>query len=132
MRKSILITVVLSSTLFLTSCATKSQASPIALLEKSWTQSPEEKTSDDIEIYRSSDSRDFPASRYRQILEFEDNDVCNYLVLSPNDGHYMETGNWEFDDKTNSITISNSDSEIIYEFELVELTEDILKLKVKN
>lgn len=131
MRKFILITIVLAS-IILTSCATKSKVRPIALLEKSWTQSSEDKISDDIEIYRPSDSKDFPTSRYRQILEFEDNDVCKYLVLAPNDGHYMETGNWEFDDKTNIIKISNSDSEMIYEFEMMELTQDILKLKVKN
>ena len=44
----------------------------------------------------------------------------------------MEKGKWEFDEKTNSIKVLNSDSEIIYEFEIVGLTDDLLKLKLKK
>ena len=132
MRKLIVISIVLASVILLSSCGKKPASNKVTMLEKSWTQSSEEKTSDEIEIYRPSNYKDFPPSRYRQIFNFKDNNACEYLVLSENDAHFMETGNWEYDDITKTIKISNSDSIMIYEFEIVELTTMILKLKAKN
>ncbi len=132
MRKLIVISIVLASVILLSSCGKKPAANKVSMLEKSWTQSSEEKTTDEIEIYRPSNYKDFPPSRYRQIFNFKDNNVCEYLVLSENDAHFMETGNWEYDDNTKTIKISNSDSIMMYEFEIVELTAMILKLKTKN
>lgn len=113
------------------SCKKNDEVNNVAFLEKSWTQSFEEKTSDEIEIYRPSDFVDFPLSRYRQIFKFDDN-ACHYLVLAENDGHYMAKGSWEYNDKTNIIKIFSSNSQMIYEFEVVEVTEHLLKMKLKN
>ena len=132
MRKLILLIVISSSILAITGCEKNSEIIQISFLEKSWTQSYEEKTSEEIEIYRPSDYKDFPSNWYRQIFNFHDNDVCEYLVLAANDGHYMESGNWAYSEKTNIIKIFNSNSEILYEFEVVELTNDLLKLKARN
>lgn len=132
MRKLILLIVISSSILAITGCEKNNEIIQISFLENSWTQSYEEKTSEEIEIYRPSDYKNFSFSRYRQIFNFHDNDVCEYLVLAANDGHYMESGNWEYSEKTNIIIIFNSNSEILYEFEVVELTNDLLKLKARN
>ena len=131
MSRFILISLVLISALTLITCKESKEGFQTALLEKSWTQSYEEKTADEIEIYRPSQSKEFPMSRYRQIINFQENHQCEYLVLSENDGHYMENGTWEFNDVTNSITIFNSDADIIYEIEILELTNSILKVKDK-
>jgi hypothetical protein len=132
MRKLILLIVISSSILAITGCEKNNEIIQISFLENSWTQSYEEKTSEKIEIYRPSDYKNFSLSRYRQSFNFHDNDVCEYLVLAANDGHYMESGNWEYSEKTNIIKIFNSNSEILYEFEVVELTNDLLKLKARN
>jgi hypothetical protein len=132
MRKLILLIVISSSILAITGCEKNNEIIQISFLENSWTQSYEEKTSEKIEIYRPSDYKNFSLSRYRQSINFHDNDVCEYLVLAANDGHYMESGNWEYSEKTNIIKIFNSNSEILYEFEVVELTNDLLKLKARN
>ena len=132
MSRLILITFLVASVALITSCEKKQKGFQASLLEKSWTQSFEEKTSDDIEIYRPSDYKEFPIARYRQVFSFHDNNVCEYLMLAENDAHYMEKGKWEFDDKPNIIKVLNSDSEIIYEFEIVGLTDELLKLKLKK
>ncbi len=131
MRKLILLTVVFASAMMIASCE-KNDVIQVSSLEKSWTQSYEEKISENIEIYRPSDYKDFSLSRYRQIFNFDDNNVCNYLVLAANDGHYMETGSWEYNDKTNIIKIFSSNFEMLYEFEVVALTDNLLKLKATN
>ena len=98
-------------------------------LKKNWTRSYEEETSNGIQIYRPSEYKEFPPSRYRQVIGFEENNVCRYLVLADNDAHFMEKGKWEYNEKTKIIQIYNSNSEIKYKFEVVEQTNNLLKLK---
>jgi len=105
------------------------EITPEVFLQKSWSRSYEEEISKEIQIYRPSNYKEFPPSRYRQIIDIEPNNTCKYLVLAKNDGHYMENGKWEYDESTKIIKIFNSNSEITYEFEVVELTNDLLKLK---
>lgn len=133
MRKLIHLSVVIISVIVFTHCE-KDDDDVIrkSSLEKSWTQSYEEKTLEEIEIYRPSDYKDFPLSRYRQIFNFYENNVCDYLVLAANDGHYMESGSWEFNNQTNIISIYNSEFEVLYEWEVVELKDKILKMRAKN
>lgn len=132
MSKFILITIVLTSIIVTTSCRESKKEFKAALLEKSWTQSFEEKTSEGIEIYRPSDYIDFPIARFRQILTFHDNNVCEYLVLAENDAHYKEKGRWEYEGETNSIKVLKSNSEMLYEFVIIALTDNLLKLKPNN
>ena len=132
MSRILLITIVVVSFVMAASCGKVQKTYPAALLEKSWTQSYEEKISDNIEVYRPSDSQEFPVSRYRQVFKFDANRQCEYLILSNTDGHYLEKGNWDYDDKANSIKIFNLNSKMLYEFEIVELENDVLKLTEKN
>lgn len=103
-----------------------------SLLEKSWIQSYEEKTSEAIEIFRPSDYKEFPLSRYRQIFHFYENKICDYRVLAANDGHYMASGSWMLNSQKNTITIYNSENKVLYVWEVVELKDTILKMKAKN
>lgn len=118
--------------MMITSCEKDDEDDQIVMLHKTWIESHEEKTSEAIEIYRPGDYKDFPFSWYRQAFNFGDNNQCDYSVLAANDGHYMESGSWEYNDTTNIIQIFNSGSDLIYEFEVVELTHELLKLKAKN
>lgn len=131
MRKLILLTV-LASVMMITGCEKDDEVNQTSFLKKRWIESFEEKTSEEIEIYRSGAYEDFPPTWYRQAFYFDDNDVCRYSVLAPDDGHYMTTGSWKYDEKTNIIKILNSDSEILYEFEVVGVTNNLLKLRAKN
>ena len=63
----------------------------------SWTNSFEEETiNHEIEIFRPSNYKEFPKSRYREGLIFAQDSNCSYLVLAPNDGHYFQNGKWSF------------------------------------
>lgn len=132
MKRFTFITIALASALIITSCEKEDEINQISLLKRSWTQSYEEKSSEDIEIYRPSDYKDFPSGWYRQVFYFDDDNVCEYLVLAADDAHFMATGTWEFNDKTNMIKIFSSNSKLIYEFELLGVTGDLLKMKAKH
>ena len=100
----------------------------IQLIEKSWTSSYEENTTDLSDIYRPSDYKVFPLSRFRQVYIFYDQDSCKYLVLSPTDAHYWQTGIWDYEDNTRIVKIMNRDSTVVQEFKIIELQNDLLKI----
>lgn len=133
MKKLILIPMVLASIIMTIRCdKSKKNELQSVLLENSWTQSFEEKAADNIDIFRPTDYKEFPIARYRQIFKFHANNVCDYLVLAENDAHYMDKGKWDYDEITNQIKVFNSESDIIYKFEVVELSADLLQLKSQN
>ena len=132
MRKIIILTIFLALGIMITSCKNNQTSNQKTLLEKSWTHSSEESNSGEFEIYRPSDYKEFPVSRYRQVFNFKDNDQCEYLALEANDAHDMKYGKWELDEKANNIKIYNAHSELLYEYEIIELKDDLLKLKAIN
>jgi len=99
------------------------------LTEGSWIHSWEEDDENSCSIYRPSDYKEFPPSRFRQYFEFKENNVCSYLVLSPDDAHYIQDGVWEYDESTNIITIM-SETDVIFEFQIIELDKNMLKLRM--
>ncbi len=103
-----------------------------ALLIHCWTHSYEENTSENIEVYRHCDYMNFPASRYRQVYNFKENYECEFLVLAPNDAHYLEKGKWEYDENSKIIKILNFDNLVLKEFEINELTDNLLEIKNEN
>ena len=131
MRKILILTILFATGIAFTGCK-NTHNTQRSLLEKSWTHSSEESIPGQFEVYRPSIYKEFPPARYRQIFNFKDNDVCDYLVLEPNDGHSMKNGNWKFDEKLNTIKILDENSKVLYEFEVIELKDDLLKLKAKN
>ncbi len=129
-KKNIFTAFIILICLATTSCEEDSNNTQISLLKKSWTNSYEESLYEkSFTVYRPSDYMDFPPSRYRQVFNFKEDDICSYSVLAPNDGHYMSDGIWKFYKSKNIIKIFNKDYDVLYEFKILELTEDILKLK---
>lgn len=130
MKKLIFLPVVLASIVITVSCEKDDEVDQISLIDQKWIESYEEKTSEEIEIYRPGHYEDFPPSWYRQFFFFKNNNVCEYSVLAPNDGHYTASGSWAYTERTKIIKIFSSDSEILYEFQIVEVANDLLKLKL--
>ncbi len=128
--KTINFLLVLFNVTILISCQKKSepQGFPIELIEKTWKHSYEENTSENYEIYRPENYQDFPESRFREVFHFKSNGECEYLVLAPNDAHYMATGNWTYDNKNKQLKIKK-ENEVKFIFEIVELSGDLLKVK---
>ena len=131
MRKDIILTLFVAIGLSITSCSNISKVAHSPMLEKSWTHVTEE-SSEQYDLYRPSDYKEFPPSRFRQVFDFKENGVCEYLFLEPTDRHTMRTGKWNLDEKTNTIKVYDQDSVLLYQFEVVEMGEDILKLKATN
>ena len=132
MRNIIITTLLLALGIIFTMCRNDQSSKKISLLEKSWTHSFEDSKAGEFEIYRPSDYKEFPVSRYRQVFNFKANNQCEYLVLEANDAHCMKNGKWELDNKTNNIIIYDDNSEALYEYEIIELKDDLLKLKAIN
>lgn len=131
MRKNFILTMFIAIGISISSCSSISKVKHDSMLEKSWTHVTEE-SSEQYDLYRPSDYTEFPPSRYRQVFDFKKDGVCEYLFLEPTDGHTMRRGKWNLDEKTNTIKIYDQDSLLLYQFEVVEMGEDLLKLKVKN
>ena len=128
MKKLFILSLVFVLSMFISGCDKNDELIQTSFLKMKWIESYEENTFEEIEIYRPGDHEDFPPSRYRQVFYFDDNKELEYSVLASNDAHYMARGSWEFNEKTNILKIYNSDFEKIYEFEVVELTNQVLKL----
>ena len=100
----------------------------------SWTNSFEEETiNHEIEIFRPSNYKEFPKSRYREGLIFAQDSNCSYLVLAPNDGHYFQNGKWSFVNREkNIVQILDTSGAAYKKFQIVELKQDLLKLIIVN
>lgn len=87
----------------------------------------EEKGQADGQIFRPSDSRKFPRSRFRMAYKFDANGSCQWMYLDPADRHRFKPGKWAIDatDKTLlKVTATNSTKW----FRITELSKDILRL----
>ncbi len=128
-KRVVFIALVVLTSLAFVNCedktASNEETSTTSLLKKDvWEHSYEES----LNTYRPL-SYNLPISRYRQSFHFEDNNVCTYSVLAPDDGHYSKEGRWEFNEENKNLTIFDENSKILYDFKIVELTENILKVE---
>ena len=99
---------------------------------QSWTRSYEEEAvpSDGIQIYRPSDSRDFPPARFRNRYVFDRDGTSEWLVLHPTDAHYMEPATWEADaDDPMVISIYNPVGTEVVRFEILDLAPDLMRIE---
>jgi hypothetical protein len=99
----------------------------------SWSHSfEEEPMQGDIDIYRPTESGEFPPAWFRRRYVFSEDRSCEWLVLHPADAHYMASGSWDVDhrDKT-AILVYDADGVVVenVSFRVVELTADILRIK---
>lgn len=70
-----------------------------------WTHSMEEDPDGSTQVYRTCDSMNFPASRFRMVFDLKADGSCEYLQLSPVDAHSMEPGTWTFEIGTQRLMI---------------------------
>ena len=100
-----------------------------------WVHSREEQKDQNgpVRIFRPAGSRKFPPSRFRMAYKFsrEDKDAlkgkCEWMFLSPVDGHHFKAGKWAIDEMDKSQLTITTDKEEHYR--IVELTKDILRLE---
>lgn len=127
MRKYWAIGIVLAATLFI--CCQKDGAADLEAIKGHWVHAYEEEGSEGYAVYRPHEFQEFPASRFRHAFHFKDNDTCSFLVLAPDDRHYFQDGNWQYDEATGIVRVSDG-TYVIYEFRIVELTDDLLKVEM--
>jgi len=105
-------------------CKSKSGMASDAVFLKCWTNAfEEEQGQDNIRIYRPCATHTFPAARYRHTFTLKEGGVAEYSVLAPNDAHTTETGKWAYHLGPKKLWIGNT------EYEVLEINEDLLKLK---
>jgi hypothetical protein len=93
-----------------------------------WVHSVEEQTrGEKALIYRPSDFKQFPASRFRMQYVFYKNGDCEWYYLSPDDAHGFKSGKWRIDSKEKDVLqIVKRDS--MESYRIIELTKDILRI----
>ena len=98
------------------------------LLCRHWVHSVEEqKGTEKTRIYRPSDFKQFPPSRFRMQYIFYKNGDCEWYYLSPDDAHRFKSAKWRIDSNArNVLQIVKRDS--LESYRIIELTKDILRI----
>lgn len=100
--------------------------------EQSWTRSFEEEANEPagVQIYRPSDSQQFPAADFRNRYVFERDGNCQWMVLHPADAHYMEPASWKLDSADpNIISIVNQLGVEVVRIRVLELRPDHMRVE---
>jgi hypothetical protein len=110
-------------------CKQEGTSTPDPLFLKCWVNAFEEEGPDQARIYRPCITHTLPAARYRNTFTLKENGIVEYSVLAPNDAHTTAEGTWSYDPGTKKLRILGKDKVLINEFVVLELNEDLLKLK---
>jgi hypothetical protein len=95
------------------------------LLMGCWTHSLEEDSISGIETYRRCDYKDFAPTWFRQTYILRENQECDYLVLAPNDAHFIETGSWLWDEESRMLNIIGENGEELKIFQIDNVTDTL-------
>lgn len=125
----ILLSVIISGCKNQSNAADDGSSSPDPALIKCWANSFEEETQDNVRIYRPCATHTFPAARYRDTFTIKENGEVEYSVMEADDAHTTANGTWTYDADKKKLSIMSPGKEKVHEYEVVELGEDILKLK---
>lgn len=125
--KQLILFLTLITWIGLTSCNTVKKAD-ISLLENNWTHAYEE-DKDGVRIFKPSQSQDFAPSMYRLNLVLKANNEAEYLVLSPVDAHFMETGKWKYNADTRELLITDNDNRPVHRYKVIEVTNNLLQME---
>lgn len=104
----------------------------VALLSKAWTHSREEDANAKGNVYRLSDSMQFPRSRFRMKYEFNADGTGKMMYLHPADRHRMVAMQWKADTENPRllhITAKTDGKKLIKTLEVLELTDKLLRVK---
>lgn len=123
--KIFLFTVILSS-------LTNIQNINTEILYRLWIQSSEEQT-DDILVYRPA-GYELPKVWGREKMEFNKSGEYIYYQIAPDDGYLTLKGTFELDNENNElhITYLKDKHQIETDYKLIDITCNILKLKLLN
>ena len=98
-----------------------------------WTDSMKEKNpKDSIRIFRPCDFKEFPASRFRFIMELKNDEKCICLYLAPIDAHQMMDGTWNHKRETKTLRIFNTQNGEVKVFQVSEKEEKSIKNKKRK
>jgi hypothetical protein len=67
------------------------------LLCQHWMHAREEQQGDGVQVYRASNFKKFPPSRFRMPFVFAKDGTCKWMFLSPEDAHHFKDGKWKTD-----------------------------------
>lgn len=96
----------------------------------SWTDSREEQElNPNGSVFRPTDYKTFPPSRFRFKMELAKNGTCKYMSLSPTDKHGMAEGTWSFNAKTMVLTLMDSKGKTTKSYTIEKVEKDLLLLK---
>ena len=115
--------------------AAASETSVAALEQEvlgSWTHAREEDNSypGESQVFRPSDSREWPPLMFRQTIEFATEGQCQRLVLHPADAHFMTPCQWQVDPtQADKISVSSPDGDAVARLRVVEIGPNILRLE---
>ena len=101
-------------------------------LIQSWTNSFEEQV-DSIQVYRPSHYKQYAVARFRGKYEFLKDGICNYVVLSPTDAHYMEVGRWSILSRDeNMVGVFDTAGALYRKMRILELQQEFLRFVYIN
>ncbi len=126
MRKKFITILLLLAVVFIGCNSTKNIDA--SLLKNSWTHAYEE-DENGVSVFRQTDSQEFAPSMYRLNLFLKDQNQAEYLVLSPVDAHYMETGLWRYDTNSNRLIVTDTSGKTVRQYQVLEVTDNLLKVK---
>ena len=101
----------------------------VELLIKAWTHSREEDEGVEGKVFRLSNSKTFPPSRFRQKYQFNKDGTCKVLYLHPSDAHRMVAGKWTIDDDNPRVINIDCPKSGKKTLEVLELTDKLLRVK---
>ena len=96
---------------------------------KCWANAFEEEGLDSILIFRPCATHTFPAARYRNTFTLMENGDVEYSVMAEYDAHTTEHGKWTYDAQAKKLNIVNKDNGLVHEYEVIEIADDILRVK---
>ena len=102
-----------------------------APLATCWANAFEEEGQDSVQIYRPCATHTFPAARYRNTFTLMENGEVEYSVMADNDAHTTEKGRWTYDAQSKELKILNKQNTLMHEYEVIEMGENLLKVKRK-
>lgn len=94
-----------------------------------WANAFEEEGQDSTLIFRPCATHTFPEARYRNTFTLLENGEVEYSVMADNDAHTTERGKWSYDVQTKKLMISNMHNSLVHEFEVIEIGDNVLKVK---
>ncbi len=99
---------------------------------KTWINSFEEQSTTKRFIYRPEGFKIFQPSWFRMKYIFNEDNSCNWLVLAPDDAHYLQSGTWISSRYNKNSVLIHDTAGILQEdlsFVIVNLKESLLEIK---